>query len=163
MRKIDINGTPYVALYDICDILRHIEELDMEISTKRTVKSIARMMFYDEYVKAETDEEKEAAIELPGTFVVCRKLNENEIFYFKEWTKDENGERQAVFTPRIKEAMVFIYEGMADHVAEIMNTNAKQELFKVTNVGVEDGRIVKRILNRIFNDPEEEEETDVQS
>jgi len=156
MEKVDINGTPWIRLYDMCDILRVAAKPDIKRNSSDVVESIARMMFYDEYKAAKTEEEKQAAIELPGSFVVVRRLKKK-TYYFSEW-KQKDDHAEAVFTPKFDDAMIFTYESKADEIAERMNMGCKDPLFKVINIGKEDSRICKRVLDAIFEDEEDEDD-----
>ena len=74
METITINGREFVRLTDVCDILRHIRSDYPYDDTKKVVSMIANCMFYDEVMKAKTEEEREAARELPGDFVIYKDL-----------------------------------------------------------------------------------------
>ena len=63
METITINGREFVRLTDVCDILRHIRSDYPYDDTKKVVSMIANCMFYDEVMKAKTEEEREAAVD----------------------------------------------------------------------------------------------------
>lgn len=140
MDTININGTEWVRLHDVCDILRDISENPVFENTDKVMRQIAQLMFYDEVQKAETDEDREAAREFPGDFVVLKDLgyknpNGKRFIYFMEFS---DGEGKAIDSA--EKAMVFEYKSMADHVAEVLG-----EGWRSICVGVESGRIAKRV------------------
>ena len=154
MDKIMINGEDWVRLYDICDILRNVEESAKYFkNADKIVNQIARLMFFDEINAVKTKKEKDAACELPGDFVVCQKLdhinpNGKQMIFFMEF-KDGEG----LATDCGDDAMVFEYKSMAEQVAKKLKGD-----WRVICIGVEYGRMTRRMLGRIFGDAEIEEE-----
>lgn len=152
MDRININGQEWVRLHDVCDILRHVANPAIFENTDKVIDMIAHLMFYDEIRQAKTDEEREAAKELPGDFVVCQKLghvnpNGKRVIYFMEFA---DGEGRAIDS--IEKAMFFEYKSMAEEVAKKLKGD-----WKVICMGIEDGRIVERVAKRLFGDENEEE------
>lgn len=144
MDTINLNGTEWVRLHDVCDILREVSEEPVFENTDKVMMQIAQLMFYDKVQEAKTDEEREAARELPGDFVVLKDLgyrnpNGKRIIYFMEFSE---GEGKAIDSA--DKAMIFEYKGMADHVAEVLG-----EGWRSMCVGIESMRISKRVRERL--------------
>jgi len=153
MDKININGYDWVRLNDVCDILRFIKENPLIVEAEAkieadTLRRIAMLMFYDERKAAQTDEEKEAALELPGDFIVCKRDEEKKMHYFSEWKDGE-----AVISDFAKDVMYFDFESTAGQVA-----NKLGEGWRPLCMGFEYGRISRRLLDTLFEEDEEEEE-----
>ena len=150
MDKIRINGYDWIRLHDICDIFRSVQEDATRETKADTFDAIAHLMFYDERKAAKTDEEKEALLEFSGDFVVTRPidLKKRKFEWFKEWV---NGE--AVLTTDSAEAMHFEYKSMAEGIAEHLGDG-----WKAVCLGVEDGKMTRRLLNALFDAMEDEKE-----
>ena len=143
MDTITINGREFVRLNDVCDILRHIVDDHMIENGDNVVSLIAHCMFYDEVMKGETEEERESACELPGDFVIYRELGHvNPNGKTRMWFTGFANKTEARATDCAKNAAVFKYKSMADHVAEMLGKD-----WKVVCVGREHKRIEKRILD----------------
>ena len=145
MDTITINGQDWVRLNDVCDILRTLVETPVYENTKKVIDEIAHLMFYDKIKAAKTDEEIMAAIELPGDFVIRKRLgcptkNGKMSVFFAKFGDDTGF--YAVDDPR--KAKVFKYKSMADRVAKKLGKD-----WKSVCVGTEHGRIVKRVLDAI--------------
>lgn len=144
MDKICIYGEDWVRLHDVCDILRTVADEPVFDNTDKVMRQIARLMFHDEIEAAETDEEKEALLEFPGDFLVVKDLgyknqNGKRFIYFMEFS---DGEGKAI--DNAAKAMVFEYKSMADNVAKKLGDG-----WRSVCVGVEDGRITRRVNERI--------------
>jgi len=147
MDQITIDGYQWVRLNDVCDILRNVRKDQVYENTDKIIRQIARLMFFDKVKSAKTEEEREAAMEFPGEFVVCKDLgyvnpNGKRLIFFQDFAGGsahaiDNGEK----------AMVFQYESMAAKVAKKLGKD-----WKVYCVGIEDGRMTKRLLDAIFGD-----------
>lgn len=148
MDKLNINGTDWVRLHDICDILRAVGEEPVFDNTDKVINQVARLMFYDAVQEAGEDEEaREAACELPGDFIVVHDLghenpNGKRFIYFMEF---EDGEGRAVDDG--SKAMIFEYASMAQQVADKL-----QGEWRVFSVGREAGRITERLYNALTED-----------
>ena len=153
MDQIMINGYEWIRLNDMCDILRAVVKDNIFENSDKVVNLIAHMMFYDEHAKAETDEEREAALELPGDFVVCKDLgyknpNGKRFIFFMEFS---DGEGKAIDNG--EKAMHFKYESMAEKVAEKLGGGG----WRVMNVGIESGRMTERFLKAFLGEDGYEE------
>lgn len=154
MDKIMLNGEQWIRLHDMCDILRNVADDAIFENTDKVMNQIAHLMFYDEVQEAETDEEREAALEFPGDFIVVRRTGKKSFDVFEEW-KD----KQAVIGHDMKRALSFEYKSMADLIAEKLG-----EGWQSVCMGIEDGRIIRRTLERLnafidaASDIEEEEQ-----
>ena len=147
MDTIKINGQDYVRLNDICDILRSVENFPAYDKTDKVVDQISRLMFYDRMQKAETDEERKSAHELPGEFVVCKDLgyrnpNGKRMIFFKRFDRHE-----ALASDSASSARIFRYKSKADHVAGKLG-----EGWKTLCVGFEYKRFTERMWRRIFGE-----------
>ena len=151
MNRININGEEWVRLHDVCDILRMVGEEQYYDNTDKVLRQIASMMFYDEVKAAETEEDKEAAREFPGDFVVAQDLgyknpNGKRMIFFQEFVK---GEGRAIDNG--DKAMIFEYKSMAEEVAKKLKGE-----WKVFCVGKEYGKAQKRLLDAVFGEEKEE-------
>lgn len=145
MEQICIRGEAWVRLHDVCDILREVKEQKIFDRTEDVIFLISQLMFYDEVMEAETDEERDAARELPGDFIVYKDLgyrnpNGKRLIYFSEFA---DGEGKAVDS--MDKAMCFEYESKAEEVAKMLG-----EEWNVVCVGYECGRITKRHMDAIY-------------
>ncbi len=141
MDTITINGREFVRLTDVCDILRHIRNDYPFDDTKNVVSMIAHCMFYDEVMKAETDEEREAARELPGDFVIYKDLGyRNPNGETRIWFTGFENKKEARATDDPGDAAHFKFKSMADHVAEMLGKE-----WHVLCVGREYKRIERRM------------------
>jgi len=154
MNTITINGRDYVPLNDICDILRCGFEFPASEDTETVLKKIARLMFHDEFEKAETVEEGDAACEMPGEFVLYKDLGHvNPNGKTRMWFTGFVDKTEARATDCEDNAVVFKYKSMANHVAEILGKG-----WTVLCIGEEYQRIVKRFLARLFGEESEDED-----
>ena len=121
MEPITINGQDYVRLHDVCDILRHVAASHLHESANKVIDQIAFCMFYDEAKKAKTKEERKSICELPGDFVIFKKLgHRNPNGKTLIWFTGFENKKEARATDCAEDAMIFKYRSMADHVAEML-------------------------------------------
>lgn len=117
MHKININGKVYVRQEDVCEVLRWVDNHplnDVPDPVATAISSVKHLLFYDELEEAKTQEERDLILEMPGTFIVFKKIKgEKKVVFVKEWV---NG--KAVITMKGEEAMRFNYGVMASDVAE---------------------------------------------
>ena len=156
METITINGREFVRLTDVCDILRHIRSDYPYDDTKKVVSMIANCMFYDEVVKAKTEEEREAARELPGDFVIYKDLGyRNPNGKTRIWFTGFENKKEARATDDAGDAAHFKFRSMADHVAEMLGKD-----WYVLCVGREHKRIemrMKAFIDEIISENERTE------
>ena len=154
MLKLNINGKRYVRLDELDYALRtlkkccdHATSLENE-TTKEAYNDVIRWIYREEYKAAKTDEEKEAILSLPGSFILYRKYGEK-FEYFSEFADGHN----PLFTFHADDATVFTYEEGAEGVASQLGP--EWNVLDLNPVAAEEA---KRLLDAIFNNTEEEEE-----
>lgn len=144
MNKIKINGEDWVKLKDVCDVIRIVRK-DADEHDAGVLNRVVRMMFWDELKAAKSDEEKETVMEMPGDFIVFRRLDTGKkVEYFSHWDKGIG-----IATKEGSEAMEFEYESMAEYVAGKLG-----EGWEVLDINAESARARSRLLNAIFGEDE---------
>lgn len=149
MKKYNVMGIEMVRFDDLCYILRrareHIDALyarrgeEEKKGMHEMCDSIVRHIFIEEIRQAESRDDVDAILEIPGDFILARR-DGRKCSYFGLWEKGE-----AVITDKAGEAMHFLYEGMAQKTAERLG-----EGWMVLDTCPEACADAKRLLAAIF-------------
>lgn len=129
MKKYDFDGKQYVKLddlkYEIRKLRNNIElrhsELDdwQKTSMRLAYNDIVRSIFKEEYNSTEDPDEKEAIIEMEGSFILTKPCSiDGKPCYFAGFV---DGEPKA--SCESSDCLVFSYEGTAQNVAESLEEN----------------------------------------
>ena len=121
MKKLIIGNNEFISLGDIKFAIRQLRN-DPNIFLKYSdteqaavvdaCNFLVRQIFLEEVKAANTQEEIDAIIEMPGDFVVCKQVAKRSVIFFKEWS-----DGKAIVTASGNEALVFSYESKAKEVA----------------------------------------------
>ena len=154
MLKLNINGKRYVRLDELDYALRTLKKYCVYSTSlerraaEEAYNDVIRWIYREEYKAAKTDEEREAILSIPGSFIVYRKYGEM-FEYFSEFADGHN----PLFTFHADDATVFTYEEGAEGVASQLGP--EWQVLDLNPVAAEEA---KRLLNALFNNTEEEEE-----
>ena len=158
MKKYDIMGHQMVKVSELRwaihrlrkDIPIRYKNFDEQeqVMVQLAYNDIVRHLYLEELKAAESPEEIEAILEMPGTFVVYRNGGDgrDDIIFFSEFADDG----EAVVTRKASRCMIFSYESKAKEVA-----GALGEDWKVADVSKEEYEADKRLLDAIFGDDDD--------
>ena len=165
MKKLYINGEPYIKLRTIREEIRFLRRnINMfygrfseaeQAMVHLAYNDIIKALYREELKKARTPEEIDAILEMPGDFIVCRRIGKKpdvKVQYFAEW---DNG--NAVVSDCPKDALYFDYESKAEEVMEMLN-EAFGCGWSVLDMSPEENERTKRLMKAIFEDGEAEKE-----
>ena len=157
MKKTTINGMQYVAVREVREELRYLRknidtlycnfDKEKRAMVHLAYNDVVRALYREELEAAKTPEEHKAIIEMPGDFMVIHKIGNKQYEAFVEWR-----DKQAVIG-KLDEGMVFSYEGMAEHVAEMLGDG-----WEVFDASPEAHARVKRLMDAIFREDEDDGE-----
>lgn len=160
MKKYDIMGHQMVKVSELRWVIRRLRK-DVPILYKNFDKEkqamvllayndIVRHLYLEELKAAESPEEIEAILEMPGTFVVYRNGGDgrDDIIFFSKFA--DGGE--PVVTRKASRCMFFSYESMANEVVRSLG-----EGWKVMDASKEEYEADKRLLDAIFGDDDDVE------
>lgn len=160
MKKYDIMGHQMVKVSELRWVIRRLRK-DVPINYKNFDKEkqamvhlayndIVRHLYLEELKAAESPEEIEAILEMPGTFVVYQKGDKGrtDITFFSEFA--DGG--KPVVTKKASRCMIFSYESKAQEVARSLG-----EDWKVMDASKEEYEANKRLLDAIFGDDDDME------
>ena len=157
MKKYDVLGCEMVRLDDVCYAVRKTKKAieaayghrsaDEKEGMRKACESIISCIFAEEIYQAKSQDEINAILEVRGDFIVM-KSEEGKRMYFSLWK-----EKEAVITDDVRESMHFLYEGMAQHIAERLGDG--WIVLDTCPAAYED---VRRLLAAIFREEDEDEE-----
>jgi hypothetical protein len=141
------------ARKDIDDLYENKSD-DAKKLAHTILDDVIRMMYIDEFKAADTDEDRDAILEMTGNFIVVVSKGDGKEKDIKYFEKYDNG--NAVLTDKGYRAMKFDYESKANEVAESIGSDAyamdlnpqEQEYYEM---------LLDAIFNIRFDDGEEED------
>lgn len=156
MKKYDIMGYEMIKVRDMRYAIRKLRkriddnyrnfDADQRAMIQLAYNDVVKQIYLEELQNAESPEEIEAILEMPGDFVIYKKGEDKyDITYFRAW---DNGD--PVFTRKPFQCMYFDYESVAKAVAERLG-----EGWTVLDASPEAHADRKRLLNAIFGATEE--------
>lgn len=121
MKKFIISNKEFISLDDMKFAIRQLRN-DPNIFHKysdaeqaavvEACNLLVRQIFLEEIKAAKTQDEIDAIIEMPGDFVVCKRVAKRSVIFFKEWY-----DGKPIVTAIGNEALVFSYESKAKEIA----------------------------------------------
>lgn len=155
MYKLMINGQPYIKVRTIREEIRYLRKNvdtiyhNFDESHRAMVQlaynDIVRSIYREELNAAETPEDVEAILEMPGDFVVIKGRKIGELQGFLGW---EDGK---AIIGDINKSMFFSYESKAQEIAEQLG-----EGWRVFDMSPEDNERTQRFLNAVFKENDNE-------
>lgn len=157
MKKYDIMGYEMIKVRDMRYAIRKLRkriddnyrnfDADQRAMIQLAYNDVVKQIYLEELQNAESPEEIEAILEMPGDFIIYKKGEDKyDITYFRAW---DNGE--PVFTRKPFQCMYFEYESVAKAVAEKLGDG-----WVVMDASPEAHADRKRLLNVLFGTTEED-------
>ena len=124
MKKITINGKPYISIKNLWIALNSAKKLaDLCMKQEKPINAAVDFVIHhiwaEELRKCKSEEERAFYLEEPGDYIVFKATKKDgpkyDFQYFKEYS-----EKQAELTDDEQQAMRFNYRGMAESVAAEM-------------------------------------------
>lgn len=92
-------------------------------------------------------------VEVPSEYIVVNWDTKPHRFFAKWHKNPQGGKSVPCITENIGRAMVFAYEGMAEHIADQLGDG-----WRVLNVSKQEVEKAKKLLDALFREDEDDEE-----